>query len=318
MTLRGGASAMDELELLRRFYPEATLRDEIARARARERLRKARTGSRIERSRRLVVLGAAAVAAIAVVAIALAVLTGPDGAAIAELHGLARIAAGRDLAAGDRPVVYERIESLGLDAFERVDTGEEGRILVRRVHERWRSPDGSVLEVRRVLETSYPTRADERLAETLGFEVTTSERLELDPGAVPFPDLAELPLDPSDLVDRVREDWAGRTLTTDAELLDAIGELLARGDAAPELRAALFEAAARLDGIELLGNVTDPLGRAGVGLAAGSGPGRVVVVVDPRSTFLLSIEEHVGGGVTWRAYTDLATVVAAGERPTLG
>jgi hypothetical protein len=307
---------MDDLELLRRFYPEGALRDEMARARARERLRAAATTPAVERSRHLVALGAGAVAVAA--AIALAVLLGPDGAAVAQLHALARVASGRELAAGDRPVVYERIESLGIDAFQRVETGEEGRVLVRRVHERWRSPDGSVLEVRRVLETSFPTPADERLAETLGFVVAPSERLELDPGAVPYPDLAALPLDPSDLLDRIREGWTGRRLTTDAQLLDAIGELLARGDASPDLRAALFEAAARLDGVELLGTVTDRLGREGVGLAAGSGQGRVVVVVDPRSTFLLSIEEHVGGGVTWRAYTDLATVDAAGERPALG
>jgi hypothetical protein len=318
MTLRGGASAMDDLELIRRFYPEAALRDDGARARARERLRAAGVPTPIGRNRRVAALGAGVAAAAAAAAVALTLLIGPDGAVVAELHGLARVAAVRELAAGDRPVVYERIESRGIDAFGRLETGEEGRIIVRRVHERWRSPDGSILEIRRVVEVSYPSRADELLAEALGFEVRRSERLELEPGAVSFPDLTTLPLDPADLLARIRDGWTARTLRTDAELLDAIAELLARGDGAPELRAALFEAAARLDGVELLGTVTDPLGREGVGFAAGSGQGRVVLVVDPRSTFLLSIEEHAGGEVTWRAYTHLATVQASGERPALG
>lgn len=308
---------MDDLELLRRFYPDAAARDDVARARARARLRAAEPGA-IRRPRAVVIAAAALTLVVAVAAVALTTFGGPDAAAVAELHALARTAGGHELAAGDRPVVYERFESLEQDAFELLDTGEEGRVLVRRVHERWRSPDGSVLEVRRVLDTVYPTAADERLARTLGFEVAASDRIELDPGAVPFADLSGLPLEPAALLDRLREERSAGPLTADAEVLDAIGGLLARGDASAELRASLFEAAGLLDGVELLGTVTDPLGRRGTGLAAGSGADRVVLVVDPRSTFLLSIEERAGGRTTWRAYRDLVTVAAPGERPALG
>lgn len=46
-----------------------------------------------------------------------------------------------------------------------------------------------------------------------------------------------------------------------------VGEFLREKDASPSRRAALFEVAARLPGVQDLGRVTDHAGRVGVGLA---------------------------------------------------
>jgi hypothetical protein len=53
----------------------------------------------------------------------------------------------------------------------------------------------------------------------------------------------------------------------EAETFELIGEMLRETDLRPALRAAIYEVAAELSGIELLGPVRDPAGREGIGVA---------------------------------------------------
>jgi hypothetical protein len=73
--------------------------------------------------------------------------------------------------------------------------------------------------------------------------------------------------------------------------------------ASAELRAALYRVLARQDGVELVGEVTDPEGRVGVGLEFqagwGGGPTKQRLIVDPASGEILADQTIVLQRVEW-------------------
>lgn len=74
-----------------------------------------------------------------------------------------------------------------------------------------------------------------------------------------------------------------------APVFGAIGSLLGDTFARPKLRAALYRVASELPGVQLLGTVTDPVGRKGVGVAytdATHGE-RLELIFDPKTSTLL-------------------------------
>jgi hypothetical protein len=74
-----------------------------------------------------------------------------------------------------------------------------------------------------------------------------------------------------------------------APIFGAVGFLLGESFARPELRAALYRVASELPGVQLLGTVTDPLGRKGIGVAytdATHGE-RLELIFDPKTSTLL-------------------------------
>lgn len=318
MTTKGG-SPVDERELVLRFYGEVGAEDRAARERALERLRGASTERRFSR----IALVAAAALVIVVGSLSWYAAVRPDAAAVSELHRLAGVAGEHELAAGARrPVVYERYESLEPHAYEFI--GGEGFTVLARVRtEIWRGPDGSQRSETDVLSTGFASARDRLTWEELGRPQEIIVPGQQDPVSIPsgeiaFPDLGALPLEPEALLDRLREDWEPAPLDSDEEILLAIGDLLVRGDAEPALRRALFEAAAGLDGIEALGARTDPLGRSGVAIGLGPEDRRVVLIVDPDTSFLLAIDERRStdeGFHVWRAYTAWSTVDSIGVRP---
>jgi hypothetical protein len=96
---------------------------------------------------------------------------------------------------------------------------------------------------------------------------------------------------------------AERTPGTDQEFL-LIGELLAQPGLTAEQRASLYRAAGQLDGIELLGPTTDPVGRGGDGFAITIGNRRVVIVFDPTTAAPLATEDYTDGQlVGWNAFS---------------
>jgi hypothetical protein len=244
-------------------------------------------------------------------------------AAGAELRRLAAIAGGHDLAAGTRPVVYERADVSAPQEFGSLESDEGFKVDVLSRVETWRAPTGEISRITRILDVGFASEADRQIWEKAGRldlpEPGEAKEVSIPPGEIPSLDLTELPLEPDALLDTIRGGWWPEPLLTDETTLLAIAELLARGDAPPELRQTLFEAAASLDGIELLGERTDPLGRIGVGLGLGPDERRVVLVVDPDTSALLSVEQRNGTGndvmTTWWAYTAWATVDRIGERP---
>ena len=310
------STPVDELELVRAFFGEPAA-DPLAMARARRELLGHVTG-RARRRR-----WPAAVSAALVVLVA-GIVWLPGGApteAQRALHRFAVVATDLDLAAGDHPVVYERSERWFLEAGLSLDDGAGFRFRVRSTKEIWRSANGKYAARSLVHEVRFLAPDDEVVWRSIGRPPIpkAGDRLADSSEALPLPDLDGLPSDPEALLAAIRERWQPDELRTDEQLLRAVGELLARGDAGPELRADLFRAAAEIPGVELLGPTRDPLDREGIGIALGPDQRRVTLVIDQATSTLLSVEERFvleGDLVTeWNAYSIWATVPEIGDRP---
>lgn len=110
-----------------------------------------------------------------------------------------------------------------------------------------------------------------------------------------------------------------------AEDFVQIGDLLRVPTASPALRAALFQVAAGLKGVELLGSVTDHSGRHGVGLAYVEAGVEDELVVDPDTAALLgeatiavgsAASVPVGTVEGWSVYEPTAVVSSETVTPS--
>jgi hypothetical protein len=92
------------------------------------------------------------------------------------------------------------------------------------------------------------------------------------------PSLGSLPTDPKALLADIQAGKvdAGGAPPGDAGAFQVIGDLLERADASPALRSALYQAAAEIPGVELIGTAHDAVGRTGTAVA-----------FDPKSSQLL-------------------------------
>jgi hypothetical protein len=133
-------------------------------------------------------------------------------------------------------------------------------------------------------------------------------------------DLYALPTEPDALATTLRAGIHGAGNGDDAELFVIVGDLLRESPAPPALRQALYEVAARVPGVELVGEVTDQTGRRGIAVHRDD----LTYVVDPDDGRLLEEVE-----ATFRAtYLEqgpassapAATVVppAKGDQPKAG
>ena len=104
--------------------------------------------------------------------------------------------------------------------------------------------------------------------------------------------LWSLPTDPTALEQKLRDGINGAGPDDDSELYVIVGDLLRESPAPPALRKALWQVAAGIPGIELVGDVTDHAGRAGVAVERHG----TRYVLDPSDGRLL--EESSTG---WRA-----------------
>ncbi|HEX4306436.1 MAG TPA: CU044_5270 family protein [Solirubrobacterales bacterium] len=118
----------------------------------------------------------------------------------------------------------------------------------------------------------------------------------------------------------------------EVEAFDAIGELLGQASLPAAERSALFEAAAELPDIESLGEVDDPLGRPGIGIAItdSAAATRHELVVDPGTSALLAQRETttarrhggftipVGTTIGWDANLEARVVDSVGGDATAG
>ena len=109
-------------------------------------------------------------------------------------------------------------------------------------------------------------------------------------------ELSALPTDPSVLSEALRQHAEGmhNDVPTSAQTLELIGEILRNPAASPELRAALYEAAAMVPGIEYLGEKVDVMGRTGVavGLVSPYSGQRTLysLIYDPSNSEALAME----------------------------
>jgi hypothetical protein len=88
-----------------------------------------------------------------------------------------------------------------------------------------------------------------------------------DSGDIPPNPPTHLPTDPDELYAKIHDNAVGRGNGTLPEMFTLVADNLKETDASPALRASLYEVAARIPGVELIGPATDRLGRHGVAVA---------------------------------------------------
>ncbi len=269
-------------------------------------------------------------------------------AAAEVLRATAEVAAEQEpVAPGRGQYLYTRSKDAYLRAFAYspgcgrfCDASETWSLLVPSVRESWVSFDDSLRgRVRTVSGKPRFVSADQRAGWVAAGSPPISRPGRIEDSAVsgsgmPF-DPAELPTDPAAL----REMLEAREIPGiggppgEAETFVLIGDML-RGTYLPSaLRAAIYELTAELPKVELLGEVEDPIGRAGIGIAftderRGT---RHELIFDPETSVLLAerdslarpggaygFEAPLGTTVGYAAYLESKVVDSVGERPPAG
>jgi hypothetical protein len=242
-------------------------------------------------------------AALAAVVVAVAVIVpsnAPSAAAEVLLAAADRAEAPSGAATTTMPVAgapsdmpgirYTRWESASLGTF----SGEEGTFsaIIHLAREMWVAPDGSGRIAETLEGVEYLSEQDRIGLEEMGEDFAPINE-SFGPGGLGYADYESLPTDPDELEAVLAEiphgDWPDNV-----GLFWSIQDLLRDGGTPPELRAALYRVAAQIDGIELLGEVTDRAGRPGTGVSLtyqGNGlEFRDWIIFDPVTTELLGEE----------------------------
>jgi hypothetical protein len=83
-----------------------------------------------------------------------------------------------------------------------------------------------------------------------------------------------------------------------------VGSFLRESDASPQLRAAIYRAAATIPGVRLLGSVMDRLGRHGIGMALTSDGSTSELIFNPRNGSMLAQQTANSAGqlIGWGVY----------------
>jgi hypothetical protein len=262
------------------------------------------------RARRRPVLVAAAVVLLALTALVIGLPGGDDDGPRGGLAVLDRVAA----AAAEQPapgaaLPYGYLKTRGTYVDTTSYGGEAWSSYRSEVVETWAAPDGSGRRRTVAVVPGFVSSADREawaragkppfLAHGWGRHVGTES---FGPGSFAGndafgADLSDLPTDPEDLsqwlVDPAVSGNNGFPLSV--RTLTLVAELLQNPFVPPDLRASLYEAEARVPGIEALGPARDLLGREGIAVGARSAnsgaPTVYSLIVDPDTGAVLATEE---------------------------
>jgi hypothetical protein len=260
------------------------------------------SGGRGGTSRLRVLLPAGTVAAIAVLAILLlgGSSTSVAPATAAALRSAASVA--RLQPATPRPAagqyLHRRITASNLLLFSkrgpfshRGDVYAYG-VTLTSVRDVWLGGESS-LQRETDAKPTFPSARDRKAWITAGRPGLSPVRTNQD--RLPALHPLDLPSDPDALYARLEADAADHGAGLHAEIFVEVGDALAEvlEPATPAQRAALYEVAARIPGVELVGPRTDPIGRRGMGFAMRSenDPIRTTLIIDPNTGRLLAQEQ---------------------------
>ena len=351
---------MNDLEVVRQFRDDVPEPDARARRAAfaamveaeRSTRRRPRTASSARRRWSAV---AAAVSVAIILALAVPVLlpngrrgSAPAASATQVLLRAARVAARQQQGGSPGPgqYVYTKSDSAWMSDWALAGPDQQGfSVLMPRVREIWIGTDGSG----RILETTgtptFLTDQDRAAWEAagspdLGGEKTSDETFEPNGppspspgptaqagGGLSFWELSTLPTDPAELRPKIESREIESGPPGDAETFTIIGDLLRETYAPPALRAALYQVAAGLPGVELVGETKDPEGRDGVGVAYTSEGIQHELIFDPNTSALLAeqtvvvdpapthLNVEAGTVVGWAAYLSSGIVDSTSDRP---
>jgi hypothetical protein len=253
------------------------------------------------RRRTLVAIAAAGLAIAIAVPIALpgGISGGADPAAAAVLHRVALRAAQQpaEPAPGPGQYLYTKSEIFSTALYV---VGDGTTFLFRKsgVNESWIGPDGSGRGIGNSDNVTFPTEKDRATWLAAGspdlYEwLTEDERY--GPGELTYRSYADLPTDPEELLDLIESRELIGGPNGDWETFTIIGDLLRGTYTQPKVRAALYQVAAELPGVELVGRVMDGSGRPGVAVAYtrtnSDAPFRHELIFDPTTAALLGENE---------------------------
>jgi hypothetical protein len=276
---------MAELDLLRSLPTPTVGPSEEARTRARQRLARHIQRAPSARRQRLLVPAVVLTAAVAVAAFASIGGRGTGSASAAPLlHRMASVAsvqkAQQPLTAGHFWYAKWVVGWMsGGNSWNAVNPG---------VRESWLAPNGSGYIHERWSKPTFPTAADRQgwIADGRPQVYPPEDSAELPPSP-----RHHLPTDPEALYATIHDEAVGHGNSTDAEMFTLVADAL-RDPTSPELRASLYDVAARIPGVELVGPAVDRLGRHGVAVADVDGKihERHELIFDPRTSALLGEE----------------------------
>jgi hypothetical protein len=261
----------------------------------------ARRRRRRPRRRTVIAIAAAGLAMAIAVPIALpgGGTGGADPAAAGVLHRVALRAAKQppEPTPGPGQYLYTRSESFSTHLYV---VGDGNTFLFHQPSsgESWIAPDGSgrLLDISGAV--TFPTEKDRATWVAAGspdlYENLTEDEL-FDPGELYIADHADLPSDPEELLELIERREVIGGPSGDWETFAIIGDLLRETSLQPKVRGALYQVAAELPGVELLGRVVDGGGRPGVAVAYTNrnddAPHRLELIFDPTTAKLLGENE---------------------------
>lgn len=285
---------MSDLDLLRSIAPPTTAPSPDAYALARRRLdaRIARSTGRFRRRRWLAPAVVAIVAATVTLALGLRG-HGQESAAAALLRtAAASVQAQQPLVPTAGEYLYVKSEGAHLA----LDTDSPPwAVLVPETREAWFGLDGGRVYATsgRPIFLNDRDRANWIASGRPALPVSDRPSDTHIPARVP-----SLPTDPDQLYRQLADQAKGKSAGFAWSMFQLIGDTLRETITTPEQRAALYEVAARVPGIELVGNVIDRIGRPAVAVAvlSESETQRLELLLDPRTYDLLGEEETVLAG----------------------
>jgi hypothetical protein len=141
-----------------------------------------------------------------------------------------------------------------------------------------------------------------------------------------FKELRRLPTEPDALYAEIKQAAGKAGPGPRQEAFTVIGDLLREAPVPPNVRAALYRAAARIPGVRLIGEVRDPIGRKGLAVALTANDTRRELIFDPDDSTLLAEREVLIHRVKWidapagsdigsAAYVESGVVDSTHERP---
>lgn len=301
---------MSELDLLRDLYAERTL-DPAARERVRTAVAARTYGQRRRRLPRrplVPVLGIVAAATATALVLVLSGTTATVSASAARvLHKAAGAARRERSPATLAPGQYLYTKSVNAYMSTVGGTRADGTTwqysgLVPQVREIWLGADDSGWLYETGGQPAFLSDRDRQAwvadgRPNMGTGVS-SARIGGSGGANAHMTSLDLPSDPDALYDRLHDQAEGNGNGVYPEMFTLIGDALRENYTTPAQRAALYEVAARLPGIELVGRTTDATGRPAVAVAMenGNNDARSTLLFDPHSFALLGEEDVLLAG----------------------
>jgi len=292
-----------------------------ARSEARARLDGAMRRPRRGRQRFPALL-AAAVVALSVVVVPMMVARWQPNAAAQALERIASLEGTVLPELDSGSVIYREYRELRRD--ERVDlaSGNRYTIVLELQVEEWISSDLSRRRLDTVDSVSFASE-DDRIAWVAAGRPSLPESGDvveslLTPGELDYIAEELVPNNPSSLDEALGNGSLGVRSQDGPGVFLLIGDLLAQGNLGQDQRMALLDVASDLDGIELVGTVTDPTGRLGLALSVEDGPVETELIFDEASGDLLASVTRDARGEFWTAYLATDVVQVPPGDPTAG